>query len=120
MAIDTPVTELRSWAAGLLTTEAATELLIRTNFAQAWRPWVAERSNDGYWIDFEAIPQHVGELSGGERRLLMLAASLGAGWGEGVAVRLEDTVPGLDHNLMRLVLAAIAHAGRAGDLFPWP
>ena len=33
---------------------------------------------DGWtWIEFEAIPANIGPLSGGERRLLMIVASIG-------------------------------------------
>jgi hypothetical protein len=52
---------------------AATELLIRTGFAGNGRPWVrfdelARRS----WIAFDEIPDLIGGMSGGERRLLLL------------------------------------------------
>jgi hypothetical protein len=60
------------------------------------------------WIDFEQIPEHLGGLSGGERRFLMLAASLA---GVGVGVELGDVLPGLDRKVLNLVLAAVAHAG---------
>ena len=49
----------------------------------------------------------VGALSGGERRFLLLAASLV----EDVPVVLGDVVPGLDRVNLDLVLAAVAHAG---------
>ncbi|WP_201293244.1 hypothetical protein [Arthrobacter zhaoguopingii] len=66
----------------------------------------------------------------------MIAASIGGG---GVEVSISEAVPGLDHNLLELVLAAVAHAGgsheqlglrenpdgtltrtRHTSLFPWP
>lgn len=106
---DTPVADLRDWAKGLHPLVAATELLIRTRKAQHWRPWVLERDAGGWWIDFDAIPGHLSELSGGERRLLLLAASLG-GTAPGCAVSLEDTITGLDRPTVDLVLAALAHA----------
>jgi hypothetical protein len=113
----TPVSDLRDWARGLLPLTAATELLIRGGWAQTWRPWVLERDGGGWWIDFEAIADHIGALSGGERRFLLLAKSLGA-YGE--LVGLEDTISGLDHDKVNLVLAALAAAAGADHLHPWP
>lgn len=108
--------DLRVWAKGMYTIEAATELLIRAfggKFAAPGNPWVhtsAELQGPGQvcaWIDFAAIPDETGVLSGGERRFLLLAASLA----EDVPVVLGDLVPGLDRENLDLVLAAIAHAG---------
>lgn len=108
--------DLRAWAKGMYTIEAATELLIRAfggKFAAPGNPWVhtsAEPQGPGQvsaWIDFAAIPDETGVLSGGERRFLLLAASLA----ENVPVVLGDLVPGLDRDNLDLVLAAIAHAG---------
>jgi hypothetical protein len=133
--------ELRRWAKGSYTYEAATELLLRAfggRYAKPGQPWMmAEEITGRVWIDFASIPGHVEGLSGGERRFLMLAASLV----EDVPVVLGDVVPGLDRQNLDLVLAAIAHAGgshqhsdirRNGDgsmtlhpgymdsLHPWP
>lgn len=108
--------DLRAWAKGMYTIEAATELLIRGfggKFAAHGNPWVhtsSEPQGPGQvsaWIDFAAIPEEAGVLSGGERRFLILAASLA----EDVPVVLGDVVPGLDRENLDLVLAAIAHAG---------
>ena len=108
--------DLRAWARGMYTTEAATELLLKAfggKFAAPGNPWVhtsAEPEVPGQvraWIDFAAIPEEVGPLSGGERRFLMLAASLA----EDVPVVLGGLVSGLDRENLDLVLAAIAHAG---------
>lgn len=52
----------------------------------------------------------IGAYSGGEQRLLRIAASLGAGQGAPVTISLEEDVPGLDRGHVALVLAAIAHA----------
>lgn len=102
-------TDLRAWAKGSYTLEAATELLIRAfdgRYAEVGRPWV--RADDGHpWIDFESIPDFIGGSSSGERRFLMLAASLAAD----VPVVIGDLVAGLDRENLDLVLAAIAHAG---------
>lgn len=108
--------DLRAWARGMYTTEAATELLLKAfggKFAAPGNPWVHTSTEpEGpnqvrAWIDFAAIPEEVGPLSGGERRFLMLAASLA----EDVPVVLGDLVSGLDRDNLDLVLAAIAHAG---------
>ncbi|OAD97689.1 ABC transporter ATP-binding protein [Arthrobacter sp. OY3WO11] len=108
--------DLRAWARGMYTMEAATELLIRGfggKFAAPGNPWVhtsAEPQGPGQvsaWIDFASIPKEAGVLSGGERRFLLLAASLA----EDVPVTLGDFVSGLDRENLDLVLAAIAHAG---------
>ncbi|MGG6382438.1 ABC transporter ATP-binding protein [Paenarthrobacter sp. NEAU-H11] len=108
--------DLRAWARGTYTTEAATELLLRAfggRFAAPGNPWVHAKTTtpegytEGPWIDFESIPGEVGVLSGGERRFLLLAASLA----ENVPVVLGDLVAGLDRENLDLVLAAIAHAG---------
>ncbi|TLM83653.1 hypothetical protein FDW83_09345 [Pseudarthrobacter sp. NamE2] len=108
--------DLRAWARGMYTIEAATELLLRGfggKFAAPGNPWVhtsTEPQGPGQvsaWIDFASIPEEAGALSGGERRFLMLAASLA----EDVPAVLGDIVPGLDRENLDLVLAAIAHAG---------
>jgi hypothetical protein len=101
---------LRSWAKGIYTVEAATELLIRAfggRFARPGEPWIGMGSRWPY-VDFEAIEENLEGLSGGERRFLLLVASLGDG---GALVDLGDLIPGLDRDLLDLVLAAIAHAG---------
>ena len=103
--------QLRRWARGMYTTEAATELLIRARngaFATIERPWI-KCTDHAHWIDFPAVTEHLGGLSGGEQRLLRIAASIGSD--EASAVRLGDVVTGLDRPALRFVLAAIAHAG---------
>jgi hypothetical protein len=103
--------DLRSWAKGTYTYEAATELLLRAfggRFAGAGRPWIRFDGDTGKpWIDFAVIPVFVEGISGGERGFLMLAASLA----ENVPVVLGDVVSGLDRGNLELVLAALAHAG---------
>lgn len=102
--------QLRSWAAGIYTTEAATDLLINARggtFASPSQCWIRS-SHDGFWIDFASIPDHLGAMSGGEQRLLRIAASLGC---REVLVNLADNITGLDRTTHRLVLAAISRAG---------
>lgn len=132
--------ELRAWARGSYPLVAATELLLRAFngvFAKPGNPWIVQE--EGYanvWIDFEAIPENLGGTSGGESRVLMLAASLAD---VGVEVNLGDYLPGLDRKILDLVLAAVAHAGGSHEhsdfsvnadgtasfemlpsLYPWP
>lgn len=129
---------LRDWAKGSLNCEAATELLLRAfsaRYAGPGWPWMHTDEQGRSWIDFEAIPEHIGGLSGGEKRLLRIVASLG---GE-EPVALSDVVPGLDRSILDLVLAALAHAAgshqdslviernegvlgfeRVATLHPWP
>ncbi len=101
--------QLRSWARGMYTTEAATELLIRAfdgRFAAPGNPWI-KPTRHGYWIDFAGMTGQLGALAGGEQRLLRMAASIGS---EEVTVNLGEEISGLDRATTRLVLAAVAHA----------
>lgn len=98
---------LRGWAHGSTTLVAATELLIRAGFAQAGRPWIhfdeiARRP----WVGFDEIPDLSAGMSGGERRLLRIAASLGGT----TPIILGDEVTGLDRKWTELVSTAIVHA----------
>jgi hypothetical protein len=129
--------KLRSWAKGSYTLEAGTELLIRAfggRFANTGEPWI--HVEDGQpWIEFGAIAGNVGALSGGERRMLLIVASIGGGG----PVDLSEVLPPLDRANLNLVLAAVSHAGgsqehselvenqdgthsirRQAALYPWP
>jgi hypothetical protein len=57
---------------------------------------------------------HAGELpaSGGERRLLLIAASIAGG----IPVSLYDILPGIDRRNASLVVSAVAHAAGHADL----
>lgn len=104
---------LRAWAKGIYPTEAATELLIRSNAARQGDPWVQPGDDPGWWwIDFEGLAAALNEgthHSGGERRILSIAASLGGHTPEGFS--LGDALPGLGREHLALVMAAFAHAG---------
>ena len=113
---------LREWARGSYALEAATELLIRTQggrFAETGMPWVHVEDRGRAWIDFdeltEAVADGAGPWSGGERRLLTLVGSLGADSG-----MLGDNLPGLDRDVLALVVAAVAHAGGSHEHSPTP
>jgi hypothetical protein len=110
---------LRAAAAGLHPDEAGTGLLIshgtflhRGDFTRCVRTGTS--ISDGTtllaWIDWDAAiaALSAGQLpaSGGEQRILRLAASIAAGH----PVSLRDAIPGLDHRNLRLVTTAIRHA----------
>ena len=102
---------LRAWAEGVYPLEAGVELLIRSSggrFAGARWPWINEGDEPGWWwLDAEQMNEdNLAALSGGETRLLRLAASLL----NGTPVDLHQNIAGLDRDHVTLVLAAIAHA----------
>ena len=101
--------QLRAWASGVYTVEAATELLIQAfdgRFTAPGWPWI-HSTNDRTWIDFSAIPEHIGRLSRGEQGLLRIAASIGD---DGTTVNIGDSLSRLDLPRLPLVLDAVAHA----------
>lgn len=110
---------LRRWSAGAPHTQAAVELLLRAfhgRFARPGCPWIVSEPDGTCWVDWrELVEANMSVLSGGERRLLLFAASLGAG----APADLRE-VAGLDITRIRLVLAAIAFAAGVSDLVPWP
>lgn len=109
---------LRTWASGVLPQESGVEMLIRAGFAGRQRPWVKTDRSGAMWVDFDAIEPNIGTMSGGERRYLMIAASLGS---SDVQVNLSDVMCGMDARYQRLVFAALVHAGgreRAARLWP--
>jgi hypothetical protein len=129
--------ELRAWAKGSYPAEAAVELLLRAfngRFAGSGHAWVRTDDRGRHWIDFEAVPEHIGGLSGGEKRFLGLVASMGGT----EPVVLGDVLSGLDRDVVDLILAAVAHStgshegvvithhddtvsmSRPGSLYPWP
>ena len=97
----------RAWARGVYATEAGVELLIRSGRLFDGAPWV---TIDG-GLDLDALVYASGAWSGGEQRTVRIAASLVGG----EPVDLSENLPGLDHDTMILVLAAVAHAAGAGQ-----
>jgi len=111
---------LRAGACGLYPLEAGTNLLIecdswlhRDDFTSRFistGPSISDRVTLLAATDWEAAVTalHAGELpaSGGERRMLLLAASIAAG----TPVSLNDALPGIDRRTAGLVVKAIAHA----------
>jgi len=119
------VAALRVWAKGLLTAEAAVELLIghrwwlyRDDFRDvAVQPgWEVFSGREMAVVDFEAavVALEAGALpcSGSEGQMLRLAASIATG----VPVDLGGAVSGLDAADAGLVAAAVLGAAGHGDL----
>lgn len=111
---------LRHRAKGGWAAEAATELLIRTNRAYPQAPWIAHQHHDDapteWWIDWDAVPDNIGYMSGGEQRMMKLAASIGGD----CLIDIGEVIGGLDTQNTALALAAIARAAGKSHLFPWP
>jgi hypothetical protein len=109
---------LRAAAAGIHPDEAGTGLVIshgtflhRDDFTRHVKS--AASISDGTpmaWIDWDAVVTALDTgllpASGGEKRILRVAASLAAGH----PVSLRDAIPGLDEHSLDLVTAAIRHA----------
>ena len=117
---------LRACARGIHPLEAGTSLLIdcgnwlhRPDFTSRFIT-TGTSISDGVTVlaatDWEAAiaALHAGELpaSSGERRILLLAASIAAG----TPVSLNDTLAGIDRRNASLVVSAIAHATGHADL----
>jgi hypothetical protein len=108
---------LRACAAGLYPLEAGVALLIssgaflhRAGFAGQFIEYGTSGGTEMAAVDWDAAITALGSgglpSSGGERRILMLAASLAGG----IPVDLRDAVTGLDDRNIRRLLAAIRHA----------
>jgi hypothetical protein len=109
---------LRACAAGYYPAEAGTDLLISHGYF-LHRPDFAGFIHTGTSISDGITPMaevdwdaaisalHAGQLpaSGGERRILQLAASIAAG----TPVSLREAIPGLDDRNLQLVITAIRH-----------
>jgi hypothetical protein len=114
---------LRAGACGIHPLEAGTSLLIdcgswlhRDDFTSRF---ITASISDGVTllatIDWETAVTalHAGELpaSGGERRMILLAASIAGG----TLVSLNDALPGIDRRNASLVVGAVAHAAGLPD-----
>lgn len=93
----------RQWARGMYPTEAGVELLIRSG-ALARTSAVDPASGA---VDVNQLLDGAGAWSGGEQRVVRIAAALLGG----PPVHLDNELPGLDRAALDLVLAAMAHAG---------
>lgn len=100
---------LRAWARGLLTLEAAVELLADAVGGRLLHgPWVRRDEHGRHWFDPDVAAAESGYLSGGERRVLAIASSLASAEHP---VDLNDAVTGIDGQALRCLLNALAHAG---------
>ena len=130
MITDDLATALRSCAVGIYPLEAGTELLIangaflhRDDFTSRFITTgtsISDGTTPMADIDWDAAITALrsGELpcSGGERRILLLSASLAGG----IPVDLQDTVTGLDDRNTALLITAIQHAsGSYSPDNPW-
>jgi hypothetical protein len=117
MSTDNLTAALRACATGLLPLEAGVELLIangtflrRDDFTSRFIEHGTSGGNSTAALDWEAATAALADgglpCSGGERRILQLAASLAAG----TPVSLRDTVTGLDNDNTARLLTAIRHA----------
>jgi hypothetical protein len=108
---------LRACAAGLYPLEAGTELLIsnrtflrRDEFTSRFISHGTSGGTPMAAVDWDAAITALtsGRLpcSGGERRILLLSASLAAG----IPISLRDTVTGIDDANISRLLTAIGHA----------
>lgn len=97
---------LRAWAKGAYPLEAGVELLIRHGKAvYDGAPWITD-DGEHAWLDANVLLDESGAWSGGEQRIVRLAASL---IGD-ERVNLSDDLRGNDRRTTALLLAAIAHA----------
>jgi hypothetical protein len=116
---------LRAHAQGLLSLEAAAELLI----AQSWLHRSdftgqfirihhgADRARPAAAIDWPAVVTALGTslpCSGGEQRMLRITASLA----DGIPVDLRDTITGIDDRNIQLLIKAVLHASGRRHLPP--
>jgi hypothetical protein len=103
--------ELRTWARGCHSTEAAVELLIRARggrFVESGQPWLRTDDRGITWLDAEVIARYTDAVSSGERHILALVEALALGR------PLEDVgglMASLDPYHLGLVLAMLRHAG---------
>ena len=116
---------LRAWAKGLFSAEAAVELLIghrswlyREDFLEIAVEFGrgitsgAVMASVGFEEAARALEAGVLPCSGGEGRVLRIAASIGGG----VPVDLREAVTGLDEDNAVLAAAAVLHAAGHRDL----
>jgi hypothetical protein len=103
--------ELRTWARGCHSTEAAVELLIRARggrFVDPGQPWLRTDHRGITWLDPEVIGRYSHAVSSAERHILALVEALALG-------KALDDVGGLMASLdtyhLGLVLAVLRHAG---------
>lgn len=100
---------LRAWAEGSTTMTAAVELLSTTLDGRLLHgPWIGSSTAEhGLWFDADAAVYESSYLSSGERRVLMIAASLVSA---DHPVDLGDAIAGLDPASFTAVMQALGVA----------
>src|SRR5512133_883380 len=74
--------ELRNWAQGCHSTEAAVEVLIRApggRFVEPGQPWLRTDDRGITWLDAHVIERYSHAVSSGERHILALVEALAVG-----------------------------------------
>src|SRR5512133_3335425 len=103
--------ELRTWARGCHSTEAADGMLILAcggRLAEASQQWLRTDDRGITWLDPEVVGRYSDAVSSGDRRILALVEALALGR------PLEDVgglMASLDPYHLGLVLAVLRHAG---------
>jgi hypothetical protein len=103
--------ELRNWARGCHSTEAAVELLIRARggrFVEPGQPWLRTDHRGITWLDPEVIGRYSHAVSSRERHILALVEALAVGK---TARRRGRSHGQLGPHHLGLVLAMLRHAG---------
>jgi hypothetical protein len=110
--------ELRNWARGCHSTEAAVELLIRARggrFLEPGQPWLRTDDRGITWLDAHVIKRYSHAVSSGARHILALVEALAVG------KPLEDAgglMASLDPYHLDLVLASMRHICRGNAAWP--
>ena len=112
--------DLRTWARGSHSTEAAVEVLIRARggrFVEPGQPWLSTDDRGITWLDAQVVRQYAHAVSSGERHILALVEALALGR------PLEDVgglMASLDLYHLSLVRAVLRHAssGSGSTLIP--
>jgi len=117
-ATDPPIADqLRAWSRGIYPDEAGVELLIghavflhRADFTSRFISTTTSSDGTGLaavdWLAAITALQAGLPCSGGEQRMLCLAASLAGG----IPVSLRDALTGIDDHSIQLVIKAVLHA----------
>ena len=103
--------DLRTWARGSHSTEAAVELLIRARggrFVDPSQPWLRTDDRGIVWLDARVIRQYAHAVSSGERHILALVEALALG---GPLEDVGGLMASLDPYHLGLVLAVLWHTG---------
>jgi hypothetical protein len=107
--------EVRNWARGCHSTEAAVELLIRAcggRFVDPSQPWLCTDDRGIVWLDAQVIGQYSHAVSSGQRHILALVEALAL---DGPLEDVGGLMASLDPYHLGLVLAVLRHAGSGSE-----